>query len=295
MKRGRAILFMLVLMLCTACSVQEDNNGKDSGASDNPLILEDVSTDGAEEMLGTVSEDDIKMDLLSEAIREAIVEANKGSYLPGECQGVGYKIMETFEEDGVLSVYALTEYIEYGFQDNVFVNISGTNPKVLMRFRITENNNYDLIFYTRLDLLSDLSEEELEELMQPLAETGKDYLYSEQDMREVRAQADEEAAEYLRSINRTDCVGNRQDHEGRLLEEIVSDESLLQELFKDEELSDYPNWLGTSERVENEERYIYKTSFDEEKQEITYTKIEYDTGAIIESIVVDVQSRTIMQ
>lgn len=44
-----------------------------------------------------------------------------GRYLPGECRGIGYKMIETFEEDSVLSVYTLTEYVEYGFQDGVFV------------------------------------------------------------------------------------------------------------------------------------------------------------------------------
>ena len=67
------------------------------------------------------------------------------------------------------------------------------------------------------------------------------------------------------------------------------------ELLKDDELNLYPNWTGTTERIEDGERYIYQTAFDEERQEIVYTKIEYSTNNVIKSIVVDVQNETITQ
>ncbi len=266
----RRISFMIAALILAlsfiSCSAIPDESLQEPDAAARPNPENDVIPEG---------------DPLAEAIIAAIAEQNKGKYLPGECYGVGYKIIETFEESDVLSVYALTEYVEYRFEDNVFVGISGTNPKVLMRFHETEDNKYDLIFYTRLDLLSDLPEEKIEELLQPLAETGKDYIYTEQDIQEVRAQADEDAAEYLRSINRIAEVGARQSHEGKRLEELVSDDSLLDELFKDEEISLYPDWTGTTERLENGERYIYQTAFDEERQEIIYTKIEYSTNHVV--------------
>ncbi len=278
----RRISFMIATLILAlgfiSCSNQEnitsrshvipDDLLQEPDAAAQPNLENDISPEGAP---------------LAEAIIAAIAEQNKGKYLPGECYGVGYKIIETFEESDVLSIYALTAYVEYRFEDNVFVGISGTNPKVLMRFRKTEDNKYDLIFYTRLDLFSDLPEEKLEELLLPLTKTGNDYVYTEQDIQEVRAQADEDAAEYLRSINRVAEVGGREDHEGKRLEELVSDDALLDELFKDEEMSLYPDWIGTTERLENGERYIYQTAFDEERQEIIYTKIEYNTNHVIKN------------
>ncbi len=269
-KMKRRISFMIAALILAlgfiSCSAIPDDSLQEPDAAARSNPEDDIIPEG---------------DPLAEAIIAAIAEQNKGKYLPGECCGVGYKIIETFEESDVLSVYTLTEYVEYRFEDNIFVGISGTNPKVLMRFHETEDNKYDLIFYTRLDLLSDLPEEKIEELLQPLAETGKDYIYTEQDIQEVRAQADEDAAEYLRSINRAAEVGARQNHEGKRLEELVSDDSLLDELFKDEEISLYPDWTGTTERLENGERYIYQTVFDEERQEIIYTKIEYSTNHVV--------------
>ena len=274
-----------------ASDIDIEGFGETSPINETETICEKEATDQVE------PEDVIipKADPLAKAITTAIVEQNRGKYLPGECYGVGYKIIETFEEDDTISIYALTEYVEYCFEDNILVNISGTNPKVLMRFCKTLEDNYDLIFYTRLDLFSDLPEEELEALVQPLIDSGNAYIYTEQDLQEVRAQADEDAAEYLRSINRIAEIGVRQDHDGQLLEELVSDESFLKELFKDDEMCLYPNWTGTTERIENGERYIYQTAFDEERQEIVYTKIEYSTDNVVKSIVVDVQNGTITQ
>lgn len=225
---------------------------------------------------------------LPDAIKNAIINENHGNYFPGECCGVGYRIIETFEEDDTVSVYALTEYVEYHFEDNIFVNISGTNPKVLMRFQKT-NDNYELIDYTRLDIFSGLSDEELQALMRPLEETGKEYLFTDQDLREVRAQADGCATEYLRSIGRAAQVGVRQDHEGQRLEELISDRDFLNQLFKDDEFGRYPNWTGTTERLENGSRYVYQTDFDKEKQMIIYTKMEYGSSQIVKTIKIDVR------
>ena len=179
--------------------------------------------------------------------------------------------------------------MEYGFQDGALVNISGTRAKALMRFQVTDDT-YEPIFYTRLDTLSGLSEEELERLVQPLKDTGKEYLFTDQELAEVRAQADGQAAEYLRSIGREALVGPRQSHEGRRLSELIADQEVLQLLFHDEALSRYPDWTGTSERLEEGKRYIYQTAFDEACQELTYTKTDYQTNAVVESTVIDVQN-----
>lgn len=284
-----AVALMVALGLIS-CSNQENITSDSYAMPDESSHEPDATapTDPSKDIIPEV-------DPLADAITAAIVEQNQGKYLPGECYGVGYKIIETSEEDDILSIYALTEYVEYRFEDSVFVSISGTNPRVLMRFRKTEDESYDLIFYTRLDILSDLPEEEIEALLQPLIDSGKDYFYTEQDLQEVRAQADEDAAEYLSSINRIAEIGIRQEHDGQLLEELVSDEDLVMELLKDDELNLYPNWTGTTERIEDGERYIYQTAFDEERQEIVYTKIEYSTNNVIKSIVVDVQNETITQ
>lgn len=287
MKRFNALLFSFILSITLAgCNINADIS---SGLEENSTEVPVTDNNDISVSPDTPISDDSEENQLDTAIREAIFAENIGNYLPGECQGVGYKIIETFEEDGVLSVYALTEYVEYGFQDGVFVNVSGTNPKVLMRFEQMESGNYKLIFYTRLDLFSDLSEKEIEQLLEPLNKTGKSYIYTDEDLQKVRAQADEDAVAYLKSINRVADVGVRTEHKGNLLTDLVPNTDLLMELSKDETYSLYPDWIGTQERIENSIRYIYQTEYDEVLKQTIFSKILFDTNETVERQVIDIQ------
>lgn len=288
MKRFNVLLFSVVLLI-TLTSCNNINSDISSDLEENSTEVSNTDNNDVSVSHDTLISDDTEESLLDTAIREAIFAENIGNYLPGEYQGIGYKIIETFEDDGVLSVYALSEYVEYGFQDGVLVNVSGTNPKVLMKFKQMENGNYDLIFYTRLDLFSDLSEGEIEQLLEPLNKTGKSYVYTDEDLQEVRTQADEAAIAYLKSINRVADVGTKEEHNENLLTDLVSNTDLLMELLKDETYSLYPEWTGTQERIENNIRYIYQTEYDEVLQQIIFSKILFDTNEIVERQVIDVQ------
>ncbi len=147
-----------------------------------------------------------------------------------------------------------------------------------------------MIFYTRLDLFSDLSEEEIERLLEPLNKTGKSYVYTDEDLQKVRAQADGDAIAYLKSIDRVADVGVRTEHKGNLLTDLVPDADLLMELSKDETYSLYPEWTGTQERMENSVRYIYQTEYDEGLQQIIFSKLLFDTNETVERHVIDIQN-----
>jgi len=289
MKRFNTLLFSFLLFI-TLAGCNKSNPDSSSDLAENSTEVSVTDYNDVSISHDTPISDHTKEILLDQAIRDAIFAENIGNYLPGECQGIGYKIIETIEEDDILSVYALTEYIEYGFQDGVLVNVSGTNPKVLMRFQQMESGNYELLFYTRLDLFSDLSEEEIEQLLEPLNKAGKSYVYTDEDLQNVRAQADEDAIAYLKSINRVADVGVREEHKGYLLTDFVSDTDLLMELMKDETYSLYPEWIGTQERIENNIRYIYQTEYDEALQQIIFSKILFDTNEIVERQVIDIKN-----
>lgn len=280
------LLGVVLLIALTGCNYINSEISSDLEENSTKVSVVENNNDIPVSHDAPVS-DDSEESRLDTAMREAIFTENFGDYLPGEFQGIGYKIIETFEDDGVLSVYALSEYVEYGFQDGVFVNVSGTNPNVLIRFEQTENGNYELIFYTRLDLFSGLSECEIEQLLEPLKRTGKSYVFTNEDLREVRTQADEAAIIYLKSINRVADIGERENHKGKLLTDLVSNEDIIQEIIK--EYSLYPEWTGTQERIENNIRYIYQTEYDEVLQQIVFSKIQFGTNKIVERQVIDVQ------
>lgn len=136
---------------------------------------------------------------------------------------------------------------------------------------------------------SRVSEGEIEQLLEPLNKAGKSYVYTSEDLQEIRTQADEAAIAYLNSINRTADVAAREEHNGNLLTDLVSDTDLILELIKDETYSLYPEWTGTQERVENDIRYIYQTEYNEALRQIIYSKILFDTNEIVEQQVIDIQ------
>lgn len=99
MKRVLVLAFMLSCVLALAgCSNSDTETTNRTDISSNSVSVSgDISVFA-----------DTEESLLDAASKDAVFIENFGDYLPGECQGIGYKIIETFEENGVLSVYALT-------------------------------------------------------------------------------------------------------------------------------------------------------------------------------------------
>lgn len=225
---------------------------------------------------------------LTKAIWETILAENRGKYFPGEYQSAGFQVIEALEEEeGILSVYALAVYHEYEFWDGIFTSISGMRTNVLIRFEETENGGYLPLSYTVLDVSSGLSEEETGQLLEPLKKTGKQYLYTDEDLQAVEADADHGAAEYLASIGRTAEIAPncemyaRHEQEHRRLRDFISDDLFLETLSQTPRLSFYPEWVGTLEKLEDGVRYIYETEYDEAQKAVIYTKTRYDTGEVV--------------
>lgn len=227
---------------------------------------------------------------LDQAMTTAILGQNAGAYYPGEFQGAGYLIFETIVQGKTTSVYALTEYIEYGFQDHDFVNVSGTRAKVLLNFETSQGEAYRLLDYICIDETSELSEERRIELLRPLKETGKDYTYTGQELQELCAQVDTQAEEYLKSIGRQANVRQCDTHQESALSALGVKEEVYLMLIKDETIGLYPDWHGNLERVEDGNRFVYQTYYDREAKKIIYTKTGYDTNDLVERLIFDASS-----
>jgi hypothetical protein len=286
-KINSIIISILCCLAFAGCRINAANNSSSGLVSQeisSPMSaeLEAVSLlDGQLDKEGGISPEKTP---LEQAVISAVLEQNRGKYLPGEYQGAGCKIFETFEDGDKLAVYALIEYIEYGFMDGCFVNVSGTRSRVLLDFQ-TEQESHTLTGYTVLDSSSGLSDMDLEALMAPLKETGKDYFYTDDDFHKLREQVNADAKEYLKSIGREAEVIDRASRENGFLSLLNGDAYHM--LVKDSEISCYPDWEGTLERLEDGVRYIYQAHFDDASNKIEYTKKNYDTGETVKEITVD--------
>lgn len=283
-KANRVITSILCCLALAGCGMNVENSSSMASASRKVSpAMESMSSSLAERQPEGASV--LEKMSLEQTVASAALEENRGKYFPGEYQGAGCKIFETFEDGDKLAVYALIEYIEYGFENNRFVNVSGTRACVRLDFQTGVEQAYTLTEYTVLDPTSGLSDAELEALMAPLKETGKEYLYTDKDFDELREQIEAGAKDYLKSTGREGGVSERDSHEDSFLSFLGSD--AYHALVKDIEISSYPDWEGTLERIEDGIRYVYQAHFNAESNQIEYTKTNYDTGETAEKIIAD--------
>lgn len=94
-------------------------------------------------------------------------------------------------------------------------------------------------------------------------------------------------------MGREAVVGDYRDFPHTLLTEVgvpVEVSNALgdtRDLAPDDPARFAPSWLGNIEQLEDGERYIYEQSYDEEKKEIRFSKICYETGEIVGQSVYD--------
>ena len=223
---------------------------------------------------------------LEKAVSDAILNKNIGSFLDGECQGEGHYIMNSTIDGTALTVYALTMYGEYGFQDGNFVKVSGTGviPTVI-NFSIDKDGNLFMESYQMPedgegygDSIGRLFPKDLQ--FQCL-HVSKDIA------NKLKSQEKEYAMKYLDSIGRSAIVGEYGDFEHTLLTDLGVSVEVSNTMIANKKTANYPFWIGNIERLEDGTRFFYELSFDEKLQTITYSKLNYDTKTVTEKLIFD--------
>ncbi len=278
-----AALFLCVgLMLAFGGCTRGEENPPQSIAPAGSGEEEDIppGEEEGERPPGSGEGDPEEEDMLEEAVVRTVLEQEEGRFLPGEFQGAGCKIFAALPDGEDLAVFALIEYREYSFINDVFTNVSGCRARVRIDFG-REDGAYAAQRYVHLEI-DTLPEEEIEELMAPLKEAGADTVYSDTDLTELRAQVNGAAEEYLRRLGRDASVAERETLDLEWLYDKGISDSAMSRILEDEKASSYPDWLGTEERLENGERFVCRTDYEEQTHLITYTKTRYDSGEVVE-------------
>ena len=63
---------------------------------------------------------------ISQLVADAVISDNASIYRDGECSAEGHKILGSDLSGNRLKVYALTTFGNYGFQNDMFVKVSGS-------------------------------------------------------------------------------------------------------------------------------------------------------------------------
>lgn len=217
---------------------------------------------------------------LEELVSDGI-KSRASSYMDGEKVTEGHLILGTEIKDNLLKVYTISSLGTFGFENNIFTIVSGSGeiPTVLT---FENKNNWEMIEYKEPldgsgygDSLKKMFPKEIYEEI--LSNSGS---FSG----EIKKQKVEQASEYLRSIKRVAEI-NPDYVEKKLFNiNVEASNILFSELTKyDEFLNNCPYWIGTVERIENGNRYIYESFQGKSKEDsilIVFKKTD-NSGKVI--------------
>lgn len=308
MKKNLIVVLLLVLSLsimgCSASSGTASSNSRDAASgggsktaatdkaanskemqaslysSDNENgIAENSEADASKTESSTMDNVDKELDV---AVGNAVIDSNNGSFLEGEVKAEGHIILQqgTASDDSIV-IYALTMYGEYGFQNDAFIKISGTGAiPTVITLAYDEDNGYALRSYSvpndgsgYVDSVKEMFPKDLYNYVLSV---------SDSDLSSLQAKERKYAKAYLNKIGRSAVIGDYADIKYDFPQ--ISDEA-SNEIFK--RYSDYPDWIGTEERIEDGVRYVYETqwkNYGNDDSMIYFTKYVYGTGEIIKTV-----------
>ncbi len=211
-----------------------------------------------------------------EDVHNAIIEQNAGMYLDGEALCEGNTVLSTESgNDGKITLYALVMYGEYGFENGNFVKVSGSgviptkltfkttdDKKVLESYEVPEDGSRNI---------------ESTKKLFPKELHSRVLTIHEEDERNLKEQEVNQANEYLKSIGRTAQVGDYGDFEHILLTDLGVSVEASNKICTNKDLGEYPNFVGTKEKILDGIRYLYKVEYKKEKNSVVFSKIKVES------------------
>lgn len=229
---------------------------------------------------------------LETAIVQSIFDFNKGKYYGGECKAEGHivlgnegKIDADTNEEVENYVYALVSYGEYGFENGIFTKVSGSGAiPTRFTFRIDNDGKYELVEYKEAEDGSRYTTSIREMFPDAIAERALHY--TDFDSEKLSSLEEQYAKEYLLGINRSDA-DIKQNVTKDLAKMNVEASNALLDLFYD-----YPYWIGTEEKIEDDVRYVYEKQWEDKGNGdgiVTFKKYEYDTENVVDETVIEIK------
>ncbi|MBQ7117624.1 MAG: hypothetical protein IJN88_05380 [Clostridia bacterium] len=220
---------------------------------------------------------------LDKAVSKAILEQNASDKQLGECPTEGHIIFGTKESGGVVTVYMTERYSVYGFEDGWFIEQSGHSIPCVMRF---EKKDGKYVFLDAEYAEDGANHSASIKRMFPKIYEGRVNNLTKKEEQKLKEQLHAYAKAYLDSIGRTEPIGTYSDLNAVLLTDVGVSVEVSNKL-NGLKVNYNTGKIGWFERIEDDVRYIYRTSYFPEKNLITYTKEVYGTGEIKEKIEVD--------
>lgn len=194
---------------------------------------------------------------VEEAVSLAVKDQGK-CYLKGEVATEGHKILDTEEKGGIVTVYTVSSFGWFGFENGIFTCVSGSGyiPTVI-KLSKNEIGEFSLLEYKEpMD-----GAYYTESIKKMFPRRLWDDVLNTDKYTDLVKQKEEQAREYLRSIGRNAKVSAAYVEKKLVNINVEASNKLFGEFTKnDAELNNFPYWIGTKELLENDVRYIYSTS-----------------------------------
>lgn len=233
---------------------------------------------------------------LDEALDAAItstLRARADSYYEGEYFTTAYYPLSAQETDAGWEVYVVASEAYYSFLNDHFVSVSGSGAiPCKLTFTQAADGQLALAEYWQPSDGS-LYEDSIRETFP--ADLQDQALQSDRYSDRLTEQKTAQAQAYLDRIGRTAEIGSYGDFDFPLATDQGMSVPVSNALLARDELSPYPIYLGTEERVEDGIRWVYETAWEHDENgngTATYTKYCYDDGEIADQISFLVQGDT---
>lgn len=265
-------------------AVQQETMAQNDSGNEDELQAQVAETNAEIDLYGEDSS-------MEQVVANSILENRSKQFTGEECQAEGHIIIGEEINEGVLKVYALTMYGEYAFQNvDYFVKEAGTGaiPAVM---------TYDL----RLSVVRTTSDvewpedgsgyEESVKRMFPEKYWDRVLTIPDEDLSVLKEMEQGYAKAYLEELGRDAVIGEYADVPHTFLTDYGISVDVSNKMLEYEKLmGPYPNWVGSTEKIEDGVRYMYLVFYEEETNEIIYEKRVFDTNESIEKFVYDAET-----
>ena len=270
----------------TVCALSVFAVGAFVGCSKNDTTVDNNLNDTVIEegtKISSVAKD------LESAVKAGILNFNTTLYSKGECAAEGHIILgsevKNTDDSKKEECYALVSYGEYGFENGIFTKIAGSGAiPTKLTFSINDKGEYSLVEYEQAQDGS-LYESSIREMF-PKDIAERALHYTDEDSTKLQAQEEAYAQEYLAGVRSDAKIQQNVDKD--LANMNVEASNTLLELF-----NEYPYWIGTEEKIENDVRYVYEKQWEDKGNgdgTVTFKKYEYDTKKVVDETVIEVKN-----
>lgn len=228
--------------------------------------------------------------------RQAHKKEYPGIYLgEGELPVEAHEILGKSIKNDKIEIYLMATYGDYEFQNDIFNLVHGS-LQVPLKITFTTNEkegrklkDSNKYYFVDMEVASDGAnlEKSIKDMF-PKKEANKalNILKETKESEKLLEEINQDATKYVESLGRKSKVTYH------YVEKENIDESVLENIWKLEEIGKYPDYIGTREVIENKKRYIYETDYSKRSKVLCFTKIA-ENGEIVEEISYEIDNNKI--